>query len=252
MSFSGRFCFLLHLLRLALLCHAQLDIVTELRSFQCKTEGRSLFRVMFWQCKAHIFSRASSVTFLVWAVWAVEKQTLFVCAVGTVWDLPQLVPRGRPWGKASCDRSDRNKDFQREGTQYHILLAIFAHLLKWLLEWCPWTLSFFHCCFWMRTFDLLSTDFFWRLLQRWALWFIFVQISWICTREFFVLFCFLACFPPEGNWQQQEQAHAEGAFVARHWKHKWPGCKSSKASSSMKKPCWRQTAGTARPFLPNL
>lgn len=67
---------------------------------------------------------------------------------------------------------------------------------------------------------------------------------------FFVLFCCL--FSPEGNWQQQEQAHAEGAFVARHWKHKWPACRSSKASSSMKKPCWRQTAGTARPFPPNL
>lgn len=110
------------------------------------------------------------------------------------------------------------------------------------------SVMFFHCCFWMKTFALLSTDFFWRLLQRWALWFIFVQISWICTRFFF---CFLA-FPPEGSWQQWEQAHAEGAFVARHWTHKWPGCRPSKASSSMKKPCWRQTAGTARPFPPNL
>lgn len=65
-------------------------------------------------------------------------------------------------------------------------------------------------------------------------------------------FCLLACFPPEGSWQQQEQAHAEGAFVVRHWTHKWPGGRPSKASSSMKKPRWRQTAGTARPFPPNL
>lgn len=53
------------------------------------------------------------VTLLVWAIWAVEKQNLFVCAVGAFWDLPQPVPRGRPWGKASCDR---NKEFQKEGT----------------------------------------------------------------------------------------------------------------------------------------
>lgn len=101
----------------------------------------------------------------------------------------------------------------------------------------------------MTAFDLLSTNFFWRVPQRWALWFIFIQISWICTRDFF---CLLACFPPEGSWQQQEQAHAEDAFVVRHWTHKWPGCRSSKASRSMKKPRWRQRASTARPFPPNL
>lgn len=71
-------------------------------------------------------------------------------------------------------------------------------------------------------------------------------------QRFFCFVLFSCLFSPEGNWQQQEQAHAEGAFVARRWKHKWPACRSSKASSSMKKPCWRQTAGTARPFPPNL
>lgn len=30
-----------------------------------------------------------------------------------------------------------------------------------------------------------------------------------------IFFCLLACFPPECSWQQQEQAQAEGAFVAR-------------------------------------
>lgn len=53
---------------------------------------------------------------------------------------------------------------------------------------------FFHCCFWMSTFDLLSTNFFWRVLQRRALWFIFVQISWICSRDFFFFVCLLV-FP---------------------------------------------------------
>lgn len=51
--------------------------------------------------------------------------------------------------------------------------------------------------------------------------------------------CLLACFPPEHSWQQQEQAQAEGAFVAWHQTHKWLGCSASKTFSSMKKPCHR-------------
>lgn len=71
-------------------------------------------------------------------------------------------------------------------------------------------------------------------------WLIFVQITNVCTRDFFLLlFCSLACFPPVCSWQQQEQAQAEGAFVARHQTHKWPGRRASEIFGSMKKPWHR-------------
>lgn len=109
------------------------------------------------------------------------------------------------------------------------------------------SIMFFHCCFWMKTFGLLSTNFFWSLLQRWALFYFCPDLLNLYQR----FFCLLV-LPQKVASSSWEQAHAEGAFVARHWTHKWPGCRSSKVSSSLKKPRWRQTAGTARPFPANL
>lgn len=92
-------------------------------------------RVMFLTVreKALIFSRASSCDVACVGNLGQQEATasLSACAAGAFGNLAQPVPRGRPWGKASCDR---HKPFQRIGTGNHILLPVLAHLLKWLPE----------------------------------------------------------------------------------------------------------------------
>lgn len=99
-------------------------------------------RVMFLTVreKALIFSRASSCDVACVGNLGQQEATasLSACAAGAFGNLAQPVPRGRPWGKASCDR---HKPFQRIGNHMgfqpmgnHILLPVLAHLLKWLPE----------------------------------------------------------------------------------------------------------------------
>lgn len=74
------------------------------------------------------------------------------------------------------------------------------------------------------------------MLQKWTDFFLSSSPTF-APQILFV--CLFACFSPECSWQQQEQAQAEGAFVARHQTHKWPGYRVSKIFSSMKKPWHR-------------
>lgn len=142
------------------------------------SEGRFWF-LGFCSClcnrKQWFFSRASSCDFsLMWAVWAIKNQPMPCLCVqlGLLNTLLSLFLEAGPGAKHLVI-----KGRLPEGKHKEPYSPINTCPSLEVTAWTGVSMMFFHCCPWMIIFDLLSTNFFWKVLQRWALWFICVQLS---------------------------------------------------------------------------
>lgn len=154
----GCSCFPLDLLR----CDALLDQITQLRLFQCETEGvhscRAVSLLVQWQ---HHFSAGLPAGIsLLWAI--KKKQIPCLCVqLGCFCTSYSLFLEAWPGAKHLVIEIGLP-----EGRHKALHSPACAWLSFAVAAWTGVTRRQFCCCSWMIAFDSLSTSVFWRMLQR--------------------------------------------------------------------------------------